>query len=369
MAGESNNVWLLPNFGAEEGLAFRDAIQAPTVRTVARLWKILFGRSAQVLGLAGDSDVTAIAASKPVFDWLPEAHTGIAWLPTASAHQELRGLGVPPWGPSPAVVERTHDKAFARRACAQLGVDVSPAARLFDILDPHDFRDRERLATRILRVLESWPAWARQRWTLKPRFGAAGRGRVPGFGFAILSPQLNGSLGRFADCGGAVLEPFLDRVVDVSAQFVIHGPAKFELLGTMRQDLTVSGSYVGHQGRLQDGTVSSACDFEDELIQTSSVLVERASEEGLIGPCGVDAFAFRLGDRIFFRPCVELNARFTVATVVIGLVRRLLAAKPLLPSVLDWRFQLDGAAAERRNVASTACQFTLDAAHLQMEIA
>lgn len=372
MATTSHTVSLLPNFGAEEGLEWPDGIQGSSVRTGARLWRSLFGSSARILSMEDDACEPLLTASEPVLDWLPLADAGVAWLPTVASHGRLRRLGGDVWGPDPEIVRRTHDKAFARSVVHQLGIDASPSENLFAILDPADFSEIGALTAQIHQALSDWPEWARRSWTLKPRFGSAGRGRVPGFGYDIHSPQLEGSLPRFAERGGAILEPFLDRTLDLSAQFCIHSPTEIELLGTMRQDLTVSGSYLGHQGRLADGAITAATPFDDELVRTSRMLVEAAARKGLIGPCGVDAFAYRLGDETYFRPGVELNARFTVGTVVIGLIRRLLQKSESLQSFtrlpLDWRFQLDGQVGPTTTSADeSTCCFTFGMAHLRFE--
>jgi hypothetical protein len=53
------------------------------------------------------------------------------------------------------------------------------------------------------------------------------------------------------------------------------------------------------------------------------VVVAAAARRGFSGPCGVDAFVFRGPEgAAILRPVVELNARYTVGTVVIGLLKR-----------------------------------------------
>jgi len=52
------------------------------------------------------------------------------------------------------------------------------------------------------------------------------------------------------------------------------------------------------------------------------IVARAAHAQGYHGPCGVDAFAFRGPDGPLLRPAVELNARFTLGTIVTGLLRR-----------------------------------------------
>lgn len=340
------SVILLPNLAAEEGLPWRAQVHDPVCQRTARLWKRLFPTSSRILRISSDGNSPELGrGDEPAIVGLPAADAGVPWLATESAWKDLESAGLVPWGPTPEVVSRVHDKAFARRTASRLGLDPSPAGDIFEVFEAADLVDPSRVVGRIRSVLERWPAWARRSWTLKPRLGCSGRGRVPGFGYQIESPQFRGSLPRFADRGGAILEPFLDRTLDVSAQYFVHGTDRVELLGTLRQDLTVSGSYLGHEGVVQNGTIRAGTEFDDELARTSRTLVEVAAKEGFVGPCGVDAFAHRLGNDVPFRPCVELNARFTLGTIVIGLIRRAMVTSSRWNedgnSRRRWRFQFD----------------------------
>lgn len=344
MPSGTSRLALAPNFGGEEGLSWRKAMQTPQGRRTAPLWRALFAGRPVVLGGQSLPELfDGELFDDPAFDGLP-ARGGVAWLATPSVWRELERRRAEPWGADPDVVRVVHDKAFARRAAPPPGPDASPAATFGVVLEPSDFDDRASLESRIQSVLEAWPDWARASWTLKPRFGSSGRGRVPGFGFAVDSPQLRGSLARFTLRGGAILEPFLDRTADLSAQFFVHPGGRIELLGTLRQRLTVSGSYLGCEGVLDGGAVRAGGRFEPTLVQTSTQLVQAAAREGFWGPCGVDAFAHRLEGDEFLRPCLELNARFTLGTVVLGLIRRARAiherARALADEGARWRFDI-----------------------------
>src|SRR5690606_17758118 len=94
--------------------------------------------------------------------------------------------------------------------------------------------------------------------------------------------------------GGAVLEPFVHRVLDLSAQFFIHADSRIEHLGTLRQLMSVSGSYTGHAGRLDaKGAVHADSPWDDIVVEQATKLVQQAAEQGFWGPCGVDAFVYQ----------------------------------------------------------------------------
>ncbi len=289
---------LVANVGAEEEDAPGDAARALADR-VGLLWRTLF--------------------APPAFDWLPGSERAVAWLNTEPARREASECGLELFGASPAVVRRVHDKAFAHGVALREGL-VPPVLRdAIAVLEPEDLT-----GDRLAEVVAHLPAWARARFTLKPRFGGSGRGRVAGSDGRTDTPALRGALERLATRGGALLEPWLPRSEDLSAQLFVAPDGALRLLGTTRQVLTPAGLYRGQRGWVDHrGRIVSGSD-DDETLRTAAASVALAAhEEGFSGPCGVDAFHFRApGGETTLRPVVELNARFTVGTVVLGLVRR-----------------------------------------------
>ena len=88
-----------------------------------------------------------------------------------------------------------------------------------------------------------------------------------------------------------------------------------------------------HRGTLDHrGRVSSGSRYDERLREAAITVGRAAHEHGYWGPCGVDAFAFRADGVEQFRPVVEFNARFTLGTVVVGLLRR---ALPKIRSALS----------------------------------
>ena len=131
------------------------------------------------------------------------------------------------------------------------------------------------------------------------------------------------ALPRLHRQGGAVLEPWLDREQDLSAQLHVAPDGAITLLATLEQQMSPSGVYRGHRGRLDHRLrISSGSAHDAELLEAATALGRAAHAEGFHGPCGVDAFVFRGPRGSELRPAVELNARFTTGTVLAGLLRR-----------------------------------------------
>lgn len=349
---------LLPNVGAEEG-AWRAVAREPAVHRVGGLWRLLFGSGAELLATPdGDERDLWPAAlgplpEAPVFDWLapPPGETRVfAWLNTEEASQAAAERGATLAGAPPDVVRRVHDKAFAHRAALAERL-VPPSLRpCVHVLEPEELAEADPAVRRIGEILAAWPAWARKRFALKPRHATSGRGRVAGTDGRADTEAIRGALPRLVARGGALLEPWLERTEDLSAQLFV-GDRDLVLLGTLAQTPTPAGGYAGHAGTIdRRGRVTSGSPHDEALREAAVAVALAAKEAGYRGPCGVDGFAYvdpeHPGDEPRLRPVVELNARFTVGTIALGLMRR---ALPWLRKELRlpggerraWRFTLD----------------------------
>jgi hypothetical protein len=314
---------LLPNLGAEEGPV--DPARLPAAgRAVAAAWSLLFGDGARSLpGRTRPPWPTGSLgppARRPALPCLAELGPALAWLPTREADAAFAALGVERRGPAPEVVRRVGDKAFAVEAARRLDVVPPCLAGLVVTLGPEALAApdaRPRLAER----LAAWPAWTQGAFTLKPRWGTSGRGRVGGRADRLdrLAPA---ALARLAERGGAVLEPWLSRTADLSVQLFARADG-VEVLGVLRQRVSPAGVPHGSEGVVASGRVGSGDPDEERLASAAQAVADEARRGGFTGPLGVDAFRFVGPDGVeVLRPVVELNPRFTLGTVALGLVAR-----------------------------------------------
>ena len=345
---------LIPNLGAEEGGDWRKQLEHPAPATVARLWQLLFHPDSR-----SEPDQQQLAwptalgdiPNQPAFSWLEDSGGAVAWLPNDAAQRVAREAGTELSGPAPDVVARVHDKAFAQRVAEAESLLPRPLRSLITVFDPAELADAPAAIRAIRERLASWPAWTGQRFTLKPRIGTSGRGRVPGEGRQLDETAIAGALPRLAERGGALLEPWLDRVQDLSVQLHVNERREITLLGTLEQKLSRSGLYEGHRGVVDwRGRISAGSKFDEALKEAGSDLARCAAQAGFHGACGADAFSFRIEEageepREVLRPVVEFNARFTTGTVVKGLVRRVLPRLGLEPGdTRPFEFVLDSRA-------------------------
>jgi len=311
---------LLPNLGGEEGDRWRRMASEPSVRNAAALWGSLFGATALCEG------TPASPFEEPAFDWLP-THGSVAWWGDARAAAELPA-GAELWpGAAPERVESVHDKAFALHEGAA-PPELRGVARAYD---PEELRSPDEAVQALRECLNAWPVALRRRFCLKPRLGSSGRGRVLGEEGEPDTPVIRGALARLAERGGAILEPWLERTIDLSVSFHVRPAASgppLELLGSLTSLQRTAGVPLGHRGEIDSrGRVYSGSAFDDRVREAASELALAALEAGYHGPCGVDSFAYRDADgREVLRPIVEFNARFTMGLVALGCLRRARAA-------------------------------------------
>ena len=338
-AAAGPRLWLLPNLGAEEERPLPASARG-FLRGLLGAWAALFDAKAgtPLLLPPGDSEAQtswreALGTKEagPALDCLRGLKGLVPWLGTQSAAEQAAALGHDLAGPVPSVVRTVHDKAFAHRQGRALGFLPAPLHGLISELSPEELLLPDAPATIAQRVA-SWPAFTKGRFTVKPRYGTSGRGRVMGTWElpAPLRPSLpagaaHPALAQLARRGGGLLEPWLDRVCDLSLQLYVHPQGRIEVLGTTEQILTPSGQILGNRGVLRDGRILSGAPTaaEQAMQEAAAAIGAAAAAAGFYGVAGIDAFIFRDGDGApHLRPIVELNARFTTGTVAVGLLRQ-----------------------------------------------
>jgi len=321
----------IANVGAEESPELLEPPKLAAAERVAALWQRL---------LAGSG----------AWDWLPDPSVSAAWLNTRAVERAAEQDGRPLFGAPARVVEQVHDKAFAHDTASREGLIPAVLSDCITVLDPHTLRDAATGGDALTAALSGWPDWALARFTLKPRYGSSGRGRVAGADGAIDRPQREGALPRLAARGGAIAEPWLERSEDLSVQLLVEPGGGIRLLGSLALRVDGSGLYRGHAGQIDArGRVGSGSRYDEPVREAAASIARAAAEAGYVGPCGVDAFVFRDPDGVeTLRPVVELNARFTLGTLVLAEIRRALPdvreTVGLAPGELrGFRFQLEDA--------------------------
>ncbi len=324
---------LFPNLGAEEGDGWRRAYPLPKVREMAAWWGTLFSRESTCIGVSDAASRSLPPeleedADRAAFSFFESEGSLVPWLSTNEAAKLAEAEGLELAAARPEVVQQVHDKAFALRVAEREGLVPAELEGAIQIIEPELLRRPEQALQHIGRIGKGF--------VLKPRLGSSGRGRL-----RADAAVTRRALDRLAARGGCVIEPWLERTEDLSAQLWIARSGKFRILGTLRQELTPSGVWSAHAGLVDaTGAVSSSSEHDEGLRRAAARMAAAAAEAGFYGICGLDAFVFRSsGGAEVLRPVVEFNARFTVGTISIGLVDRALRCGMVRPPA---RFRFSG---------------------------
>ena len=186
--------------------------------------------------------------------------------------------------------------------------------------------------------------WSRA--VIKAPFGAAGRGQIristaaePGEAEDPLEGAKRGRVERLlAEQSAVVVEPLLEGVADLSAQYEVGAGGKAVLLGITRFVTDGRGQYLG-------SFLHRKVEGLDEQVRRflygdgrDSRRLRRLYEElagqmepglagaGFSGPLGVDALVYRDRAGLRLKPVIEVNPRMTMGRVALQLARRVHAA-------------------------------------------
>lgn len=210
----------------------------------------------------------------------------------------------PPAHPKLEAVRKANSRAF----CLELekSLDGSCAG---------DFCDNaESLADRLFRRPAS------EVWVLKGDHGYAGAAnhRLPGG--PIASEDRNRVEAIFAEHGGAVLEPWHTRLLDMAVLFNSSPQGSVEDFRGHALLNSRDGAFLGVQIAPDMQPPGPWCD----ALRENAVNLGRAlAAIGYYGPVGVDSYVHQTQDGPCLRPLVDVNARLSMALPAHGLARRL----------------------------------------------
>lgn len=258
------------------------------------------------------------AVRRPPWRSLADVDAVVPWLSNEAAATYARERGMRVWGAAADVVRALHDKAWAMHAAKEHALVDDELTAMITVLSPELLARAAEAAAVIEETIARWPAWARADATLKPRWGTSGRGRVR-VRDGVVDAAVRGGFAGLAQKCGAILEPWLARVHDLSSQWLVDDWGEVRLLGCTRQIVRRSGVWLGCEIVRGDDGQGSGTAWDHDLVARARPLVEEAARAGYVGVCGVDAFTWQHPrDGVEkLRAVVELNARFTGGAVAL----------------------------------------------------
>lgn len=221
--------------------------------------------------------------------------------------------GLPLAGPDADTCKRVNGKIFSRELVDRSGLIRVPGAEC-------------RTVGELAAALEEHLAGGAGPVVVKESLGVSGRGLVV-LDSVRRGEQLVRMAARRGDRVDVVVERWIDKRYDLNYQFVVgrDGAVEFE---TVKAALTENGVHRGHlfPPALDLGQIA-------ELEAAAQVLGKGLAEAGYFGVAGVDAMLGRDGT---LYPCLEINARFNMATFQNRLAERLLEpGRSALATVFD----------------------------------
>lgn len=269
-----------------------------------------------------DRSITADALASPrllaELSALADPYTYLMPLGISPDEEQLAdAVGIPVAGPSAALCKSVNGKIFSRELIDDAGLTQVPGTAC---------RTLKELRT----ALETHPTGDGRRVVVKESLGVSGRGMV-----VLDSPQRAERLLRMLerrDAGGplpVIVERWIDKRCDLNYQFIVGRDGRV-LFETVKTALTDNGVHRGH--------VFPAALRPDQIGQlqaAAEVIGAALAREGYYGLVGVDAL---LGADDTLYPCLEINARFNMATYQNRIAERFLGpGRHALATVFDLR--------------------------------
>ncbi|MBL7969239.1 MAG: hypothetical protein JNK09_19710 [Prolixibacteraceae bacterium] len=126
-----------------------------------------------------------------------------------------------------------------------------------------------------------------------------------------------------------IVEPFLDKVADLSFQFFIRYQSEVDYLGYSFFETNSNGQYKGTliNPDLQDIFPDIETSGIEKMLQSTAQILTRALKSSNYfsnydGYLGVDALIFRENNEIKIQPCLEINCRMNMGILALLLARK-----------------------------------------------
>jgi len=303
--------WILAN---SKDIILVDKI--PSQQFTDQLETVGFSLPAFVPVESAFSDATFVSTEKGfLFPW--------GWSPTA--HKLLTPLKpgcCPEFLNSPVADWRdVHRELYSRKSALAILQSIVNKNHSENILSINDLPEVCTSHEQIIALQHKWG-----KVVVKAPWSSSGRG------LQILRPneynQTNRQVitGYLKQQGFVIVEPWHNKVLDLSFQFFSFGNGKIEYRGLTTFSTDHSGRYIGNYlQELPPDLTPELKEFLSENLDTiktaiHQVLASSNYSADYYGWFGVDALIFRLPDgKLKFHPCLEINCRFTMGAIALNL--------------------------------------------------
>jgi hypothetical protein len=304
----------------------------PKWRPTASMLRLAAERAVAWTALAEEGDSIWTPERIPDEFWETLSRQGLPRVrcATGMTPEVAKSTQVVPWGwsrsvretatatatdqPSDAAVRRGNSRAWSFDLEQQLGVALPGAARLSRLEDLGEI------------VARSASAWgerpAEHLWVIKANFGMSARERLLGRGTRLAESCERWLQRRMAVEGTVFFEPWRPRRAEVGIQWEIPtlDRGRPKLLGVTPLLTASGGEYRGSEIHLDECIPPQW----QQAVEVTENVAARLQQIGYFGPLGIDAAIYEAaGGQTIPRPLQDINARFTMGRLALGL-RRLL---------------------------------------------
>ena len=256
-----------------------------------------------------------LAPARSVVGNAPSGLSGEAWGWSESSVERLLTQGAEVCHPPLGIVREVNSRAF----CHKIGVENdlgTPGAYLES--DPARLLDEN--------PRRSTPSY-RGPIVIKAMHSNAGRAMTVHRRDQWSAKQVS-FLKKLSACGHAVVvEPWLQRVADISTMFYLNASGQFSRAMHYWTLIGPDGHCAGDF--IEPGTE----DFEkwnEALARSMEVAGRELSLAGYFGPVGLDHFLYKSRQEIKLAAMVDINARHTLGSLAVALQGKLNPKRPLL---------------------------------------
>lgn len=171
----------------------------------------------------------------------------------------------------------------------------------------------------------------------KPDFGASGFGFIHITAGAEPSVPLARSIERLLSSGGCTVEPWCDRLCDVSTSCSIKNDGTIHDLRHYRCHTASHGAFYAVSVGGNDPFIDR---YHDDLERAALLAAHALSKLGYFGPVGFDSFVYRDAtsgiDRL--APVIEINARHVMSSIAHALHEKIGSGRRGFLRLLSRRF-------------------------------
>ncbi len=170
---------------------------------------------------------------------------------------------------------------------------------------------------------------------IKAPFGSAGRGMVRVLSDADLDPARAWIQRTLSQQGEVIVEPWLKRMLDLSAQISVEADGATRLLGITRFSTDRRGQYQGTllgahldqlDPQLKRAVIGPGRGWRmfQHLERCAEFVGQQLYQAGHRGPAGIDALVYQDQQQNYLlKPIVEINPRYTMGHIALRIARSL----------------------------------------------